>query len=169
MTWDKKIAALGSVLGTVVIKLLGGWDMLIYALLLFMALDYGTGIYRAYKDKELSSEIGINGIAKKITILVVVAVAVGIDLVTGTQGAIRTLSILWYIVMEGISILENAVRIGITVPDKLSDALLQLKENGKKAEPTIVRTVNQATTETIDGITTESSKETITATSSKEE
>ena len=169
MTWDKKIAALGSVLGTVVIKLLGGWDMLIYALLLFMALDYVTGIYRAYKDKELSSEIGINGIAKKITILVVVAVAVGVDLVTGTQGAIRTLSILWYIVMEGISILENAVRIGITVPDKLSDALLQLKDGGKKSEPIIIRTVNQATVETIDGITTESVKETVTATTSKEE
>jgi len=127
-----------------------------------------TGIMRAVKDKELSSEVGINGIFKKMMILLIVAVAVGIDQVTGTQGAIRMLAILFYAGMEGISILENAARLGVPVPDKLKEVLLQLKEGGKK-EPTIVRTVNQATTETIDGVTTESVKETVTATTSKEE
>lgn len=168
MTWDKKVALGISILGTIIAKWLGGWDMATQVLVMFMTMDYATGITRAYKDKVLSSAIGINGILKKVTLLFVVAVAVGIDNVTGAQGVVRLATIWFYIGMEGISILENAARIGVPIPDKIKDALLQIKDGGKK-EPTIIKTVNQATTETIDGITTESVKETITATTSKEE
>lgn len=136
MTWDKKISSLIAVSGTLVAKLLGGWDMAIYVLLLFMVLDYFSGIMRAIKDKELSSAIGINGIFKKMMILCIIAVAVGIDNITGTQGAIRMLAILFYAGMEGISILENAARLGVPVPEKLKDVLLQLKDGNKKAEST---------------------------------
>lgn len=136
MTWDKKIASMIAVAGTLVVELLGGWDMAIYVLLLFMAIDYVTGIMRATKDKELSSAIGINGIFKKMMILCIIAVAVGVDNITGTQGAIRMLAILFYAGMEGISILENAARLGVPVPDKLKEVLLQLKEGNKKAEST---------------------------------
>ena len=167
MTWDKKVASIIAICGTVVVKLLGGWDMAIYVLLLFMAIDYVTGIMRAVTDKELSSEIGIKGIFKKIMILLLVAIAVGVDNVTGTQGAIRMLVILFYVGMEGISVLENSARLGVPVPERLKDVLLQIKEGGKK-EPVIVRTVNQNTIETIDGVTTETNKEVVTETTSKE-
>lgn len=134
MTWDKKVAIAISACGTVVAKLLGGWDMGLQVLVLFMAMDYMTGISRAYKDKELSSSIGIDGIVKKVTILFIVAVAVGIDNVTGAKGIVRLAAIWFYIGMEGISIMENAARIGVPIPDKIKDALLQIKDGGKKAE-----------------------------------
>ena len=134
MTWDKKVAIAISACGTVVAKLLGGWDMGLQVLVLFMAMDYMTDISRAFKDKELSSSIGIDGIVKKVTILFIVAVAVGIDNVTGAQGIVRLAAIWFYIGMEGISILENAARIGVPIPDKIRDALLQIKDGGKKAD-----------------------------------
>lgn len=157
MTWDKKIASMLAIGGTLIVELLGGWDMAIYVLLLFMVIDYLTGIMRAIKDKELSSAIGINGIFKKMMILFIIAVAVGIDDITGTDGAIRMLAILFYAGMEGISILENAARLGVPVPDKLKDVLLQLKEGNRKAEITTT-TTTAVTTDTV----TETAVETIT-------
>jgi toxin secretion/phage lysis holin len=134
MTLDKKIAVGLSVAGTIVAKLLGGWDMGLQALVLLMILDYFTGITRAFKDKVLSSAIGIDGILKKMTILVIVAVAVVIDNVTGASGIVRLAAIFFYIGMEGISILENAARIGVPIPEKIREALLQIKDGGKKAD-----------------------------------
>ena len=157
MTWDKKIASMLAIGGTLIVELLGGWDMAIYVLLLFMVIDYLTGIMRAIKDKELSSAIGINGIFKKMMILFIIAVAVGIDNITGTEGAIRMLAILFYSGMEGISILENAARLGVPVPEKLKDVLLQLKEGNRKAEVTTT-TTTAVTTDTV----TETAVETIT-------
>ena len=148
MTLDKKIAVGISIVGTIIAKWLGGWDMATQVLVLFMTMDYLTGISRAYKDKVLSSAVGIDGILKKITLLVVVAVAVGVDNVTGAQGVVRLATIWFYIGMEGISILENAARIGVPIPDKIKDALLQIKDGGKKT--TVVETVvsTAVTTET---------------------
>ena len=142
MTLDRKIAVGVSFCGVAVAKLLGGWDMGLQVLVLFMTLDYLTGITRAIKDKELSSALGIDGIAKKITILFIVAVAVGIDNVTGAAGIIRLASIWFYIGMEGISILENGARIGVPIPEKIKDALLQIKDGGKKATTIVETTVS---------------------------
>lgn len=142
MTLDKKIAVGVSFCGVAVARWLGGWDMGLQVLVLFMAMDYMTGISRAYKDKELSSAIGIDGILKKIMILFIVAVAVGIDNVTGAQGLIRQASVWFYIGMEGISILENAARIGVPIPDKIKDALLQIKDGGKKSITVVETTVS---------------------------
>lgn len=146
MPLDKKIALGIAACGTVVAKLLGGWDMGLQVLVLFMAMDYVTGISRAFKDKVLSSAIGIDGILKKIMILFIVAVAVGIDNITGAQGVVRLAAIWFYIGMEGISILENAARIGVPIPEKLRESLLQIKDGGKKT--TVVETT--VVTEPID-------------------
>jgi toxin secretion/phage lysis holin len=133
MPLDKKIAVSVSIIGTIVAEWLGGWDMAIKYLVLFMAMDYGTGVYRAYKDKVLSSAIGIDGVLKKVMILVVVAVAVVVDNITGAQGVVRSATIWFYLGMEGISILENAAKSGIPIPEKIKDALLQIKDGGKKS------------------------------------
>jgi len=146
MTLDKKIALGISIIGTIIAKWLGGWDMATQVLVLFMTMDYLTGITRAFMDKVLSSAVGINGILKKIAILVVVAVAVGIDNITGAQGVVRLAAIWFYIGMEGISILENAACIGVPIPDKIKDALLQIKDGGKKSTTIVETTV---VTETI--------------------
>lgn len=134
MTWDKKISSIVAVLGTIVVKLLGGNDMLVYTLCTAMALDYLSGVILAFKNRKASSSVGIDGILKKVMILCMIGLAVLVDNVLGETGAIRALVIMFYIGMEGISILENAVGAGLSVPDKLRDALAQLKEDGKKSE-----------------------------------
>ena len=71
-------------------------------------------------------------ILKKVTILITVAVGVIVDKTTGGQGLVRSMVILFYAGLEGISILENAGRMGVPIPEKLQDALIQLKEGNKK-------------------------------------
>ena len=132
MKWDKIISAIIATCGSLVNYLWGGWDMAFKTLLLFMVLDYLTGLICAAKYKKLSSEIGFKGILKKVTILIVVAVAVAMDNMTGTNGLVRSLVIFFYASMEGLSILENAARMDVGIPEQLTDLLLQLKEGNKK-------------------------------------
>ena len=132
MKWDKLVSATVGASGSLINLLWGGADVALKTLLLFMLFDYVTGLICATKDKCLSSGIGFNGILKKVTILIVVAVAFALDNITGTAGLIRSLVIFFYISMEGISILENAARMDVGIPDKLKDMLLQLRDGEKK-------------------------------------
>lgn len=132
MKWDRVVSLCIAGCGTFVNYLWGGVDLVLKTLLLFMFLDYITGLICATKDKCLSSAIGFNGILKKVMILIVVAVAVNVDGVIDTGGVTRSLVIFFYVSMEGISILENAARMNVGVPDELKDKLLQLKDGGKK-------------------------------------
>lgn len=132
MKWDKVVSAIIAVAGSMTNYILGGLDLALQTLLLFMLFDYLTGLICAIKDKELSSEIGFKGLFKKIMILVIVGVGVGLDKILGTSGAVRSLVIFFYISMEGISILENAARMDVGIPERLREVLLQLKEGNKK-------------------------------------
>ena len=120
-------AAVGGVLGGI----FGGLDGFLYALIAFVVIDYITGVMCAVVDKKLSSEVGFRGIFKKILIFAMVAVAHIIDTqilgITGDGSAIRTAVIFFYLANEGLSILENATRLGLPVPDKLKDALGQFQ------------------------------------------
>jgi len=120
-------------LGTGLTWLLGTWDTAIVVLILFMALDYATGLLRAWINKEVSSDIGLRGIARKAVIFVVLIVAVMLDrlLNTGTW-VFRTLVCYFYIANEGISLLENCAGLGLPIPEKIKDALAQLKDGEKK-------------------------------------
>ena len=120
-------------LGTGITWLLGTWDIAIIVLIIFMALDYATGLLRAWINKEVSSDVGLKGIARKAVIFVVLIVAVLLDrlLNTGTW-VFRTLICYFYIANEGISLLENCAGIGLPIPGKLKDALVQLKDGEKK-------------------------------------
>lgn len=132
MKWDKIISGTIATCGGIANYLWGGWDMALKTLLLFMVLDYLSGWICAIKDKRLSSEVGFRGILKKVTILVVIAVAVAVDDMAGTNGLVRSLVIFFYASMEGLSILENAARMDVGIPEQLTDLLLQLKEGNKK-------------------------------------
>jgi len=132
MKLDKIFSSTVAIFGSAINYLWGGWDMALRTLLLFMLLDYILGVICGIKDKKLSSEIAFKGIFKKITILIVVAVGVSLDNMTNAQGLIRGLVIFFYMGLEGISILENAARMGVPIPDKLKDVLVQLKEGNKK-------------------------------------
>ena len=89
---------------------LGGLDGFLYALIVFVAADYITGVLCAIYDKNLSSEVGFKGIAKKVLIVVLVGIGNIIDVSILKQGsAIRTAVIFFYLSNEGISILENSM------------------------------------------------------------
>ncbi len=106
---------------------LGGMDGLLIALIVFMILDYITGIMCAIVDKKLSSAVGFKGICKKVLILMLVGVANVVDVhVVGTGSALRGAVIAFYLSNEGLSLLENAAHIGLPVPDKMKDVLAQL-------------------------------------------
>ncbi len=116
-------------LNSVVGYLLGGLDAMLICLFTFMILDYLTGIIKAFKNKKLSSETGFYGILKKITILVVIMVAVQVDTALQLNDVMRYLAIGFYIANEGLSILENAGEIGIPLPDKLKESLESLRSD----------------------------------------
>lgn len=120
-------------LGTSITWLLGSWDMALKILIVFIVLDYGTGLLRAWINKEVSSDVGLRGIARKAVIFVVLIVAVMLDrlLNTGTW-VFRTLVCYFYICNEGISLLENCAGLGVPIPERLKDALAQLKDGEKK-------------------------------------
>lgn len=114
---------IGSILG-----FLGGADALLKALIIFMAIDYITGILASVINKKINSRIGFIGIMKKVLILLIVAVSVQLDNIMNTT-VVRSMTIFFYIANEGISILENTAKSGIKYPKKLIEILEQLNDN----------------------------------------
>ena len=122
---------IGSVILTTTVYLLGGFDIAIQSLLIVIVIDYLTGIASAIYNKELSSKIGLKGILKKFCYLCVVALSVVIDNLTGQSGLIRTLVIYFFVANDGLSIIENMAEMNVKLPQKLIDALEQIKKKGE--------------------------------------
>lgn len=119
--------------GTLFTALLGSWDLALQILIIFMVLDYIMGVLIALSNKTLSSNAGFKGLLKKTVILVVLIVAVSLDKLLNTGSWVfRTLVCYFYIANEGISILENCACLGLPIPEKITDALAQLKQGNKK-------------------------------------
>jgi toxin secretion/phage lysis holin len=112
--------------------LFGGWPALLQVLLMFIVIDYVTGLIAAAYSGKLSSRVGFKGIAKKIIMIAMVAVAYGIDLVLGGSSFFRDAVIYFYIINELISILENAGKVGLPLPNVLKEAIDVLKRKGNK-------------------------------------
>ncbi|WP_303789370.1 holin family protein [Ruminococcus flavefaciens] len=130
---DKILQTISGAICAVCGFLWGELDGLLYALIAFMTIDYVTGLVVAWIRKELSSEIGFKGIAKKVFILSLVAVGHILDVhVLGGGAVCRSAVIGFYIANEGISILENAGNIGLPLPKKLIEVLQQLKSKEEK-------------------------------------
>ena len=110
---------------------LGGADGFMYALIAFVVIDYITGVFCAITDKSLSSGVGFKGICRKVLIFVLVGIGNIIDVyVLGDSSVLRTAVIFFYLSNEGVSLLENASRLGLPIPDKLKDVLSQLHDKG---------------------------------------
>ncbi len=122
------------VIGSVITNLLGGWDMALQTLVLFMAVDYITGLIVAgvFKKSEkseggaLESKAGWKGLFKKGVTLLIVLLATQLDKMTGTE-IIRDAVIIAYVVNEAISIIENAGLMGVPIPDIIKRTLEMLK------------------------------------------
>lgn len=130
---------------TALVYLLGGFDIALQCLLIAIALDYISGIIKAFTTKTLSSRIGFNGIVKKLGILLLVMVGVLVDRVSGNTGAIRTLVIYYFVANEGLSIVENLSIAGIPIPKGLKNALKVIRkesEDGLATSKTIQHKAN---------------------------
>lgn len=113
--------------------LFGSADGLIIALVVLIVMDYISGVMAAVVEKRLSSEIGAKGIAKKVFMLLIVAVANIVDInVIGEGHVLRAVTVVFYIANECISLIENAGRLGVPVPKKLIDVLAQLRDKDNK-------------------------------------
>lgn len=119
------LTAIGGWLG----YFLGGCDGLLYALVVFVVVDYITGVMCAISDKTLSSSVGFKGICRKVLIFLLVGIANILDVqVIGTGSVLRTAIIFFYISNEGISLLENAGHLGLPIPEKMKVVLEQLHD-----------------------------------------
>ena len=118
---------------TILSFLFGDMEGLMVALIALIILDYISGVIAAAVEKRLSSEVGAKGIAKKIFMLLIVALANIVDInVIGDGHVLKTVTVVFYICNECISLIENAGRIGVPVPKKLLDVLEQLRDKDGK-------------------------------------
>ena len=133
------IMIFGSI-GSLLSFLLGGFDNVMIALLIFMVLDFLSGLILAIVFKnskktdngKLSSRAGIIGLSKKILILFLVALSTQLDIILETS-FIRDGTVIGFISMEGISIIENASLAGLPIPKVIKNALeiISKKEKDK--------------------------------------
>lgn len=128
---EKLIQMAKLVLGGVVAAIsgfLGGMDGVMYALIGFITIDYITGVAVAIKQRKISSEVGFWGLVRKVLILVLVGVGHYIDAyIIGSGDVFRAAVALYYIGNEGISLLENCGNLGLPLPKKLIDIMVQIK------------------------------------------
>lgn len=114
---------------------LGGFDGLLYALLVFVILDYITGVMCAVADKKLSSQVGFKGICCKVLIFALVGIGHLLDThVIGSGSILRTAITFFYLSNEGLSLIENAAYLGLPIPAKLKTILEQLHDRAEKEE-----------------------------------
>lgn len=126
------------VVGGFIASLFGGWDAALTTLLIFMGVDYVTGLivagvfHRSQKstDGALESRAGWKGLCRKGTTLLVVLVACHLDLVMGST-FIRDTAIIAFIANETISIIENAGLMGVPIPAVVAKAIDILKQKAE--------------------------------------
>ena len=115
--------------GSAVAWLLGGIDLQLKWLLMFVAVDYLTGTIAAGKTGEWHSRVGFRGLFKKVFIFVVVMLSHGLDVIAGTDMMLRNAAIAAYAVNELGSTLENLDRLGFggMIPSFLHRAIKEIK------------------------------------------
>ena len=117
--------------------LYGNATPLLLALIAFMIIDYITGVICAAIKHELSSSVGAKGIIKKIVIILIIAIAHMVDATIIKEGStMETMTTFFYLANEGVSILENAVFLGLPVPKGLKKLLLQVREENDEGTST---------------------------------
>ena len=125
-TFFSTLTAIGAGIAS---TLLGGWDKSLEILLIFIIMDYVTGIAAAFKTKTLKSSIGFEGLMKKGAIFLIVILAAQLDRITGNAaGVFRTSTAFFFIANEGLSVVENVGEIGVKLPGFITGALTKLRD-----------------------------------------
>ena len=133
---DRIFESIVAVIGAALCYTFGEVDGLFQALIAMVALDYVTGILKGGKRGELSSAVGFEGIRRKVMIFMLVGAAHILDheLVNellGSSEVLRDLVIFFYLANEGLSIIENAIAIGLPIPEVVKERLKEFVERGK--------------------------------------
>ena len=135
-------ASLGgiAVVGTIIAEALGGWDTSLKVLIIFIAIDYLTGILCALVWKKspksesgaFESEASLKGLIRKCAVLILVYIGALLDELT-EQTIVRTAVIIFFIANDGFSIIENLGIMGVPMPEAIKNAfeLLQMKKEDK--------------------------------------
>nr|WP_310167221.1 phage holin family protein [Paenibacillus peoriae] len=126
--------------GSAITYLFGGWSFALAALLTFTIIDYVTGLIAAGTEGKrgtgpgLKSKVGMIGIARKVFIFAMVAVAHLVDGVLGDSHLFRDAVAYFYLANELLSIVENGGRIGAPVPSIIRQAVEVLKSKSGEKE-----------------------------------
>ena len=137
----KEVLPILGIVGAFISNLFGGWDAALTTLVIFMGIDYITGLIVAAVFKNspktesgaLESRVGLKGLLRKGMMLLVVLVAVRLDILTGTS-FLKDATVIAFVVNETLSILENAGLMGVKYPNVIKNALdiLQKKSQGSE-------------------------------------
>lgn len=122
-----------------ILATLGGWcgyfigdiNGLVMTLLIFIGLDYVTGVMCAISEKNLSSTIGFKGLAKKAFILIIVGIAHLLDVRFNHGDILRGAVCLFYLANEGFSIVENGHILGVPLPKGLKNIFASMKDKAE--------------------------------------
>ena len=127
---ELRIMAVFSAVGAAFSFLVGGVDKLLTALLIFVMLDYVTGLIAAWKTASLDSKKGFEGIKRKVVMFLIVIMANWIDAGIFGVSTCRSMVIFAYLGNEGLSIIENLDRMGYGefIPVVIREKLVQLRE-----------------------------------------
>ena len=135
------LCTIGGTVGGFIASLFGGWDTALATLLIFMAVDYATGLivagvfHKSQKTENgaLESRAGWKGLCRKGTSLLVVLVAYRLDLVIGSN-FVKDATIIAFIANETISIIENAGLMGAPIPAVIVKAIDVLKQKADDSQ-----------------------------------
>lgn len=128
------ICTFAGVIGSLFTKVFGGWSEDMITLIIFMTVDFITGlivagVFKASGKTEsgaLNSKASFKGLCKKCVMLLFVLIACRLDILLGVD-YIRTATVIGFILNEAISIVENAGLMGIPLPDIIKKAIEILK------------------------------------------
>lgn len=145
----ENICTVIGIFGGFIAAVLGGWDSAMVTLVIFMAIDFTTGLIAAAMGKskhsktgKLSSKAGWVGLAKKFCILLMIVVAVRIDIMLGTT-YIRDATCIGFCVNELLSIIENTSCMGVPYPDSIKKAIEVLQKKAGRLDDEIQEMIDE--------------------------
>ncbi|MGG3235813.1 phage holin family protein [Priestia flexa] len=134
--------------GGVITFLFGAWSLALNILIVLVVFDYLTGMAAGAINGQLKSRIGLVGIARKVFIFVMVAVSHMVDLLLIENKievgfAVMSMTIVAYCLNEILSIIENAGKMGIYIPDPLTKAIAILRNKPEEVKSSPETTIQK--------------------------
>lgn len=127
------------------IYLIGGWSVVMEVMIIFIAVDYVSGVFKGIYKKEVSSKIGTKGLIKKVSYILAIIIGASLDKIVleytlkiplsifNIPLSFRDLIAFSIVGNEGISIVENLAEMNILIPNSVKKFLKQLKQDNDKS------------------------------------